>query len=228
SLRQILHPYILETIIQNSSNIVEHSITEFVQFINPHQLVLLVFILIDESSWIRVSSVSFLALQIGTMFVIAPFNNLKFGDNDDSTFKVDISRKLPVDCKSIELLTFMPAMRDSPESIFVKADRFLTPHCTRHQVFNPLDVPIICCLSLRYKSYVLVTKDSLRQILHPYILETIIQNSSNIVERSITEFVQFINPHQLVLLVFILIDESSWIRPSSNKPLQAPHDPLRL
>nr|GEY25099.1 hypothetical protein [Tanacetum cinerariifolium] len=61
-----------------------------------------------------------------------------------------ISSRLPVDCKSVELLTFAPPIRDSLESIFVIADRFWTPHCTRYQVFNPLDVPIICCLCLGY------------------------------------------------------------------------------
>nr|GEX64194.1 hypothetical protein [Tanacetum cinerariifolium] len=65
-LRQILHPNTLETIIQSSSNIIERSIAEFVQFINPHQPVLFVFILIDESSLIGVSGVSFLVLEIGT------------------------------------------------------------------------------------------------------------------------------------------------------------------
>nr|GFC27613.1 hypothetical protein [Tanacetum cinerariifolium] len=66
SLWQILYPNTLETIIQSSLNIIERSIAEFVQFINPHQPVLLVFIMIDESSWIGVSGVSFLALQIRT------------------------------------------------------------------------------------------------------------------------------------------------------------------
>nr|GEW35272.1 hypothetical protein [Tanacetum cinerariifolium] len=64
SLRQILHPNTLETIIQSSSNIIERPIAEFVQFINPHQPVKLVFILIDESSWIGIRDVRFLALKI--------------------------------------------------------------------------------------------------------------------------------------------------------------------
>nr|GFC79182.1 hypothetical protein [Tanacetum cinerariifolium] len=92
------------------------------------------------------------------MLVIVPFENLKLGDSDDSMFRVDISSRLPVDCKSVKLLTFAPSMRDSSKSIFVIADRFLTPHCVRHQVFNPLDVPIICCLSLGYKTCVLATE----------------------------------------------------------------------
>nr|GEW89026.1 hypothetical protein [Tanacetum cinerariifolium] len=67
SLRQILHLNTLEMIIQSSVNISKHSIAEFVQFINLHQPVLLIFILIDESSWIGVSGVSFFALQIETV-----------------------------------------------------------------------------------------------------------------------------------------------------------------
>nr|GEV06013.1 hypothetical protein [Tanacetum cinerariifolium] len=70
SLRQILHPNTLETIIQSSSNIIERPIAEFVQFINPHQPVLLIFILIDESSWIGVRAVSFLALEIRTILKV--------------------------------------------------------------------------------------------------------------------------------------------------------------
>nr|GEZ96400.1 hypothetical protein [Tanacetum cinerariifolium] len=153
SLRQILHPNSLETIIQSSSNIIEH-----------------------ESSWIGVSGVSFLAFEIGSvcirlyveskaffdseigqlslnqkkqhvfnvlnakpleiaffgfiepviisthsdpilMLVVMPFDNLKFGNGDDSTFGVDISSIFPVDRKTIELLTFAPSMRDSPERL---------------------------------------------------------------------------------------------------------------
>nr|GEY53938.1 hypothetical protein [Tanacetum cinerariifolium] len=183
--------------VQSSSNIIERVVAEFMQFINAHQPALLVLILIDESSWIGVGSVSFLAFEIRSvrirlcevelllrdvknkaffeseisqlslnqkkqhvfnilnvkpleiallkfielviistysypiqMLVVMPFDYLKFGDNDDSTFGVDISSRLHVDRKSIELLTFAPPMRDSPESIFIIADWCLTPHCT--------------------------------------------------------------------------------------------------
>nr|GFC26293.1 hypothetical protein [Tanacetum cinerariifolium] len=57
------------------------------------------------------------------MLVIVPLDNLKFSDNDDSTFRVDISCRLPVDSKYVELLTFAPPMRDSPESMLVIAYR---------------------------------------------------------------------------------------------------------
>nr|GFC35543.1 hypothetical protein [Tanacetum cinerariifolium] len=63
------------------------------------------------------------------MHVIKPFDDLKFGDSNDSTFLVDISSRFPIDCKFVELLTFAPPMRDSPEIIFIIADRFLNPHC---------------------------------------------------------------------------------------------------
>nr|GEV35000.1 putative glutamine amidotransferase PB2B2.05 [Tanacetum cinerariifolium] len=65
------------------------------------------------------------------MIVVMPFDDLKFDDNDYSTFGVDISSRLPVDRKSIELLMFAPLMRDSPESIFIISDRCLTLYCTR-------------------------------------------------------------------------------------------------
>nr|GEZ00545.1 hypothetical protein [Tanacetum cinerariifolium] len=118
------------------------------------------------------------AFSFGALVDSGSFPSLRLLDprnNDDSTFRVDIESRLPVDRKSVELLTFVPPMRYSPESMLVVAYWFLNPHCARHQVFNPLD------------------------------------SSANIIERPITEFVQFINPHQLVLLIFIMIDESSWI-----------------
>nr|GEX20640.1 hypothetical protein [Tanacetum cinerariifolium] len=89
------------------------------------------------------------------MLVVVSFNNLNFSDSDDSTFGVDIPSRLPVERKSIELLTFAPPMRDSLESIFIIADRCLTPHYARYQVFNPLYVSIICCLCLCNRSCIL-------------------------------------------------------------------------
>nr|GFC24838.1 hypothetical protein [Tanacetum cinerariifolium] len=175
-----------------SSNIIECAVAELVQFINAHQSVLLVFVLVDESSRIGVSEIfhtpldddasckhsqkdikskAFIDSEIGQlslhhkkqhvfnvlnakpfeiaffefieliiiptygnpiqMLGVMPFDYLKLCDSDDSTFRVDILSRFPVDHKSIELLTFTPPMRDSPESMFVIADRYLTPHCTR-------------------------------------------------------------------------------------------------
>nr|GEX21776.1 hypothetical protein [Tanacetum cinerariifolium] len=57
------------------------------------------------------------------MLVVMSFDDLKLCDSDDSTFRVDITRRFPIDRKSIELLTFAPAVRDSPESMFVIANR---------------------------------------------------------------------------------------------------------
>nr|GEX63696.1 hypothetical protein [Tanacetum cinerariifolium] len=65
------------------------------------------------------------------MLVVMSFDDLKFDDSDDSTFRVDILSRFPIDRKTIELLTFAPSMRDSPESIFIIADQNLTPHCVR-------------------------------------------------------------------------------------------------
>nr|GFA21740.1 hypothetical protein [Tanacetum cinerariifolium] len=123
SPRQILHPNTFEMIIQSSANIIERPIAESVQFINPHQPVLLVFILIDESSWIGVRGVSLFALQIRTI-----------SDSDDSTFRVDISCRLPVDSQSIELLTFSPPMRDSPESMC--DDQSLSVEDVREKIYS--------------------------------------------------------------------------------------------
>nr|GEW43892.1 putative reverse transcriptase domain-containing protein [Tanacetum cinerariifolium] len=80
--------------------------------------------------------------------------------SDDSTFGVDISSRFPVDRKSIEVLTFTPPMRDSPKSMFVIANRHLTPHCMRYQVFNPFNVPKICCLDLCNGSCILLAGDT--------------------------------------------------------------------
>nr|GFB89311.1 hypothetical protein [Tanacetum cinerariifolium] len=52
------------------------------------------------------------------MLVVMPFDDLKLCDSDDSTFGVDISSRFPVKRKSIELLTFVPLMQDSPECMF--------------------------------------------------------------------------------------------------------------
>nr|GEY40172.1 hypothetical protein [Tanacetum cinerariifolium] len=68
------------------------------------------------------------------MLVIMPFGYLKLCDSDDYSFGVDISSRLPVSSKSIELLTFTPPMRDSPECMFVIANRHLTPRCTSSYV----------------------------------------------------------------------------------------------
>nr|GEX04727.1 hypothetical protein [Tanacetum cinerariifolium] len=57
------------------------------------------------------------------MLVIVPLDNLKFSDSDDSTFKVDISSRLLVDSKFVELLTFALPMRDSLKSMLFIACR---------------------------------------------------------------------------------------------------------
>nr|GEV74369.1 replication protein A 70 kDa DNA-binding subunit B [Tanacetum cinerariifolium] len=59
------------------------------------------------------------------MLVVMPFDDLKLCDSDDSTFGVDILSRFPTDHKFIELLTFAPPIRDSPESMFVIANRLL-------------------------------------------------------------------------------------------------------
>ncbi|GKF21497.1 hypothetical protein Tco_0070135, partial [Tanacetum coccineum] len=45
------------------------------------------------------------------MFVIVPFDNRKLLNSNDYVSRVDITRRFPVDCISIELLTFPPSER---------------------------------------------------------------------------------------------------------------------
>nr|GEV95889.1 hypothetical protein [Tanacetum cinerariifolium] len=102
-----------------------------------------------------------------SMFVIAywfltpwcarhqPLDNLEFSDSDDSTLRINITSRLPVNSKTVELLMFTPPMGDSPEGMLVVAYWFLNSHCPRHQVFNPLDVPVICCFCLGDRSSIL-------------------------------------------------------------------------
>nr|GEW07894.1 retrovirus-related Pol polyprotein from transposon TNT 1-94 [Tanacetum cinerariifolium] len=70
-----------------------------------------------------------------------PLDNLEFSDNDDSSLRIHIASRLPVNSKTIELLTFTPPMRDSPEGMLVIAYWFFNPYCPRHQVLYPLDMP---------------------------------------------------------------------------------------
>nr|GEY09755.1 RNA-directed DNA polymerase, eukaryota, reverse transcriptase zinc-binding domain protein [Tanacetum cinerariifolium] len=60
------------------------------------------------------------------------------------------------------------------------------------------------------------------QILHPDSLQNIIKSGPNIVECTVTKFVEFIDTHQRVLLVFIMIYEASKIRaPRADSMLTA-------
>nr|GEY70544.1 hypothetical protein [Tanacetum cinerariifolium] len=71
--------------------------------------------------------------------------NLEFSDSDDSTLRIHIASRLSVNSKTVKLLTFMPPMGDSPKGMLVIAYWFFNPHCPGHQVFYPLDMPVICC-----------------------------------------------------------------------------------
>nr|GFC80978.1 hypothetical protein [Tanacetum cinerariifolium] len=85
-----------------------------------------------------------------------PLYNLEFSDSDDSSFGMHIASRLPVNSKTVGLLTFTPPMGNSPEGVLVIAYWFFNPHSPRHQVFYPLDMPIICCLHLRDRSSILM------------------------------------------------------------------------
>ncbi|GKA21807.1 hypothetical protein Tco_0707769, partial [Tanacetum coccineum] len=105
-LWQILHPDSLQNIIKSSSNIVECTVTEFVEFIDTHQFVLLIELLL-----LVIISTNNDPIQ---MLVIMPFDNLKLCNNNDFVLGVDITSRFPVDSKSIELLTLLTPVRDSP------------------------------------------------------------------------------------------------------------------
>nr|GEX95614.1 hypothetical protein [Tanacetum cinerariifolium] len=94
-------------------------------------------------------------------------------ESDDSTLRVDITSRLPIDSQTVELLTFAPPMGDSPKSMLVVAYRFLNPHCSRHKVFNPLDVPVICCLCLSDISCILAARGTSTKILEVVVDEVI-------------------------------------------------------
>nr|GEZ50661.1 hypothetical protein [Tanacetum cinerariifolium] len=81
-----------------------------------------------------------------------PFYNLEFCDSNDSSLGIYIASRFSINSETIELLTFTPPMGDSPEGMLVVVYWFLYPHNPRHQVFNLLDMPVICCLHLRSKS----------------------------------------------------------------------------
>ncbi|GJZ26827.1 hypothetical protein Tco_0571080 [Tanacetum coccineum] len=95
-LWQILHLDSLQNIIKSSPNIVECTVTEFVEFIDTHQFVLLVFILIYKAS--RIWSKAFF--------------NSELCNSNDSVPGVDITSRFPVDNKSIELLTLLTLVSD--------------------------------------------------------------------------------------------------------------------
>nr|GEW61647.1 hypothetical protein [Tanacetum cinerariifolium] len=86
------------------------------------------------------------------VLVAMPLYNLEFCDNNNSSLGIHIASRLPVNSKTVKLLTFTPLMGDSPEGIFVIAYWFINPHSPRHQVFYPPDMPVICYLCLRDRS----------------------------------------------------------------------------
>nr|GEY88237.1 hypothetical protein [Tanacetum cinerariifolium] len=106
-LWQILYPDSLQNIIKSSPNIIECIVTTFVEFIETHQSVLLVFILIYEASRIGLVIISTNCDPI-QMLVIMPFDNLKLCNGNDFVPGVDITSRFPVDSISIKLLTLSP------------------------------------------------------------------------------------------------------------------------
>nr|GEX99897.1 reverse transcriptase domain-containing protein [Tanacetum cinerariifolium] len=75
------------------------------------------------------------------VLVAMPLYNLEFSDSADSSLGIHITSRFPVNNKIIDLLTFTPPMGDSLEGVLVIAYWFFNPHCPRHEVFYPLDMP---------------------------------------------------------------------------------------
>nr|GFD18124.1 hypothetical protein [Tanacetum cinerariifolium] len=67
--RQILHLNPLQTIIKGVANIIERPVAKLVKFIDPHQSVFLVLVLVDKSSRFRMSRICFTSPQIGSVHV---------------------------------------------------------------------------------------------------------------------------------------------------------------
>nr|GEV23726.1 hypothetical protein [Tanacetum cinerariifolium] len=225
--------YYIRIPFRRSSNAVRTSVSVsllIMKFIDPHQPVLLVLILVDKSSWIRISSVRILMLQIRPvriqlskvelllvdfntqlkvfhtsldddasckhpkrdvksktfldqliivtsycnpiqMLVAIPFHNLEFCDSNDSPLGINIASRFPVNSETVELLTFTPPVRDSPEGVLVIVYWLLYLHSPRHQVFNPLDMPVICYLRLRNGSCISAARSTSSKILEVVVDE---------------------------------------------------------
>nr|GEU49099.1 hypothetical protein [Tanacetum cinerariifolium] len=47
------------------------------------------------------------------VLIVMPLDNLEFSDSDDSSLRIHIASRLPVNSKTVELPTFTPPMGDS-------------------------------------------------------------------------------------------------------------------
>nr|GEX75581.1 hypothetical protein [Tanacetum cinerariifolium] len=105
------------------------------------------------------------------MLVAMPFHNLEFRDSNDSPFGIYIARRFPVNSETVELLTFTPPVRDSPEGVLVLVYWLLYPHSPKHQVFNPLDMPVICYFRLHNRSCIFAARSTSSKILEVVVDE---------------------------------------------------------
>nr|GEU79057.1 hypothetical protein [Tanacetum cinerariifolium] len=112
------------------------------------------------------------------MLVAVPFHNLELGDSNDPPLGVYITSRFLVNSETIELLTFTPLVRDSPNGVLVIVYWLLYPHSTRHQVFNPLDIPIICSLRLCYRCSILSARGTSSKILEVVVDEVFKRNDT--------------------------------------------------
>nr|GEU68305.1 putative ribonuclease H-like domain-containing protein [Tanacetum cinerariifolium] len=103
------------------------------------------------------------------ILVAMPFHNLEFYDSNDSSLGIYITSRLPVNSETVKLLTFTPPIGDSPKGMLVVVYWFLYPHSPRHQVFNPLDMPLICCLRLHFFQVIFELNQNFTRPLHQFI-----------------------------------------------------------
>nr|GFA35144.1 hypothetical protein [Tanacetum cinerariifolium]GFA53994.1 hypothetical protein [Tanacetum cinerariifolium] len=100
-----------------------------------------------------------------------PFHNLEIGGGNDPPLGVYIESRFSVNGEPVELLTFLPPVRNYPKGVLVIVYRLLYPHSTRHQVFNPLDMPIICSLRLCHKCCIFSAGGTSPKILKVVVYE---------------------------------------------------------
>nr|GFB11808.1 hypothetical protein [Tanacetum cinerariifolium] len=134
--RQILHPNPLQTIIKGVANIIERPVAEFVKFINPHQSVFLVLVLVDKSSRVRISRICFTSLQIGTVRVgLRKVEPLLVAFN--SQLKI-IMANVPPNDPNVDAPTIVPALVNLdhvPAQPVSLGDGF-APHWIRNNIPN--------------------------------------------------------------------------------------------
>nr|GEW58569.1 hypothetical protein [Tanacetum cinerariifolium] len=159
---------------------------------NLSKLLIILFVLsILSMAWIMAAALSlspFLQIVCGKYCILIPFKRssrafqtslsvskytLPFTSDQTGTYLayndpplgVYIESRFLVNSEPVELLTFLPPVRDSSKGVLVIVYQLLYPHRIRNQVFNPLDIPVICCLRLCYRCSIFATRGTSLKIL---------------------------------------------------------------